>query len=291
MNIDERRLTELIEESKDGQADAMAAARASLPVLEELAHERTVPEPGRPRLRPAPSPLAQQGAGAGTSGFGRTGRGMGLGLVAGGFGALLAALVARPAGADEAADIQMLQTATSLELLAVATYEAALGLPFIKDGNKVVVAFAQTTMMQHGEHAKAFQAQTTALGGKPQTQPNPTFSSVVEQAKPSLSAPLDVVKLAAQLEKVATDTYLTNLTELDSTTAKEVMGSVMGVESQHLAVLRAVQALLEAGAPQFIAIPVDLANLPAAAGSVAFPKAFEETPADFVADKKTGAVK
>ncbi len=55
-----------------------------------------------------------------------------------------------------------------------------------------------------------------------------------------------------------------------------LMASVMGVESQHLATLRAVGALLEGGAPQLIAIPTDVAALPAAAGSVAFPKAFEE---------------
>ena len=36
----------------------------------------------------------------------------------------------------------------------------------------MVVKFAQTTMMQHDEHRKAFQAQTKTLGGKAQTKPN-----------------------------------------------------------------------------------------------------------------------
>ena len=58
----------------------------------------------------------------------------------------------RPGGADEALDIQILQTASSLENLAVATYGAALELPFIR-GQAVVKTFAQTTMKQHGEHA------------------------------------------------------------------------------------------------------------------------------------------
>ena len=53
------------------------------------------------------------------------------------------------------------------------------------------------------------------------------------------------------------------------------MASVMGVESQHLAMLRAVGALLARRADDLIAIPVDVAALPAAAGSVAFPEAFE----------------
>ncbi|MBA3653159.1 MAG: ferritin-like domain-containing protein, partial [Actinobacteria bacterium] len=166
-----------------------------------------------------------------------------------------------------------------------------LSLPFIKSGNQVVVKFAETTMKQHDEHKKAFQAQTTALGGKVQDSPNPKFAAVVEQAKPTLKNPLDVVILAATLEQVATNTYLTDLTMFDDQRSKEIMGSVMGVESQHLATLRAVKALLEANAPELIAIPVELAKLPAAAGTVAFPKAFEETPAETVATPETGALK
>ena len=48
------------------------------------------------------------------------------------------------------------------------------------------------------------------------------------------------------------------------------MATVMGVETQHLAVLRAVKALLEGGGADLIKIPTDVAKLPAAAGSVAF---------------------
>ena len=51
------------------------------------------------------------------------------------------------------------------------------------------------------------------------------------------------------------------------------MGSVMGVETQHLATLLAVAALLPANDPSLIAIPVDASKLPAAAGSVGFPDA------------------
>lgn len=65
----------------------------------------------------------------------------------------------------------------------------------------------------------------------------------------------------------------------------------MGVETQHAAVLRAVRALLAGGAPELIKIPIgdDVARLPAAAGSVAFPEAFE--PVTAAAGAETGAVK
>ena len=213
------------------------------------------------------------------------------GLLGGGFGAMLAGLFATPAHADEALDIQILQTASSLEVLAVATYGAALTLDFIKSGNPVVIKFAQTTMMQHDEHRKAFQSQTKALGGKEQTAPNAKFKPIVDATVPTLKASLDVVNLAETLETVATQTYLMNTTQLEDTASKRVMASVMGVETQHAAVLRAVKALLMGGAPQLIKIPIgaDAAKLPAAAGSVAFPEAFE--PVANAAGADTGAVK
>ncbi len=182
-------------------------------------------------------------------------------------------LFARPASAaDGDIDVMQLQTAVSLELLTIATYQAALTLPFIKDGNPVIVAFDETTMMQHDEHRQAFSAQTQALGGTDQTAPNPKYTPIVEQAKPSLTAPIDVVTLGATLEQVATETYLDNLNRFTDVTARVLTASVMGVECQHLATLRAVGALIEVGAPELIKIPLgaDLAKLPAAAGSVAF---------------------
>ena len=65
----------------------------------------------------------------------------------------------------------------------------------------------------------------------------------------------------------------------------------MGVESQHLATLRAVRALLEGGAPQLVKIPIgaDAAKLPAAAGSVGFPDTMPD--ADKASPPQEGAVK
>ena len=62
----------------------------------------------------------------------------------------------------------------------------------------------------------------------------------------------------------------------------------MGVEAQHLAVLRAVGALL-GGAPELIKIPTEPAKLPAAAGSVSFPEPFQGT--DLASPPEEGAVK
>ena len=285
--LDNAAFTALHEESRDIHSDAMRGAHATQEALAEAAHERRS-DPVNPdeivRYNSTRRDL-----------LGRLGLGGGdlarRTLVPGGIAAALTALLARPAAADRPLDVQILQTASSLEILAVATYGAALELDFIKNGNPVVVQFAQTTMKQHDEHRAAFQAQTTKLGGKQQTNPNPKFVPVVEQAKPNLKTPLDVVNLAVTLEDVATQTYLQNIFLLDNDNTKTLMGSVMGVETQHAATLRAVKALLEANMADLIKIPIgaDVSKLPAAAGSVAFPNAFE--PVTTIAEPETGAVK
>lgn len=94
-------------------------------------------------------------------------------------------IVARPAGAQEDVAVQIFQTASSLENLAVQTYGAALGLPFIGD-NPVIQTFAETTMQQHDEHGAAFKEVTADLGGKRQegTNSKNTPVAALERAYP-----------------------------------------------------------------------------------------------------------
>jgi len=180
------------------------------------------------------------------------------------------------AEAGQALDVQIMQTAASLENLAVATYGVALTLPFIggAQANAVVKTFVITTRDQHAEHAKAFNAAAKQLGGKEQTAPDPVLLDVVNKAKPALTGPAAVVDLAITLETGAAQTYGLNTTVLTDSFAKKTAASIMGVELQHVAILNAVKALLAAGAPQLIALPPDATKLPAAAGSVGFPQGF-----------------
>ena len=264
--LDEVALNELISESQDLHTDAMRHSEATLPDLRDLAADRDRSEQ---ILETSVTDDFNESRSALVRNLGLATAGVA------GFGAVTA-LLTQPAAADKNLDVQILQTAVSLELLAVATYGAALTLPFIASGNPVIIKFAQTTMSQHDQHRDAFSAQTKALGGVDQTATNPKYTPIVEAAKPTLATPADVVKLAMTLEQVATETYLADLNMFTDVTSRVLMASVMGVECQHLATLRAVAALL-AGAPDLIKIPIgaDIARLPAAAGSVAFPDAFE----------------
>jgi len=296
VSIDERRLADLMEESNDLHTDAMRGIHDTIPVLTEIREERRKDEIDTDQIdrfnEGRRKALKTMGMGAG----GIAARG----AIYGSLGSLFTGLLASPAHADKNLDIQILQTASSLERLAINTYNAAttMNLGGIGDvtgtAGAVIKKFVMTTVMQHDEHRKGFQAQTTALGGKPQDVPNRKFQVVVDEAVPTLKVPLDVIILAASLEKVATDTYLVNLSLFEDVKSKEIMASVMGVECQHLATLRAVRALLEGGAPELINIPIGagLADLPAAAGSVAFDGAFEQVmDPQLVAQPDTGDVK
>ena len=270
VEVDQQHLGELIAESKDLQSDANRANRSVLSDLRDVGRSR--------RNQPVDLDDVRRYAEGRRTVLRRGGFGLGAlaarGLAGTAFGAAITSIVARPVSAQEDVDIQILQTAASLENLAVATYGAALGLPFFGD-NATVVAFAETTRMQHSEHGAAFNAQAEALGGQRQDATNPKYTPIVEDATPGLTDYAAVVELAATLEEVAQDTYLANLSLLSDADTKLLMGTVMAVETQHLATLRAVGALLGA-APELIAIPTDVAALPAAAGSVAFPEPFEE---------------
>lgn len=273
MRLDDRLLGELITESRDLQVDAMRDVTQIARDLPE-AHRETQELTSDPALiadwnRERRALLRNGGLGVGALAS--------RGLLGTAFGSAVLGIVAAPAAAQEGDDlvIQIMQTAASLENLAVQTYEAALGLPFF-DQNQVVVTFAETTMQQHDEHGAAFNAQAEALGGRKQMGTNPKYTPIVEDEASGLTDYLAVVELAKTLEEVAQDTYLANLSLLPPGDNRRLMASVMAVETQHLATLRAVGALLEADLPQLIAIPTDVSALPAAAGSVAFPEPFEE---------------
>lgn len=269
MAIDDLRLRDLLDQSQDLHSDAMTTSRDSLDELVEIGHEERTSDSAI--LAPVDEATRRHTL---LGGLPKTGV-----LAAAGLGTAMAALIASPAFADKAMDVQMLQTAASIENLAVATYDTALTLDFIggASANAVVKAFVQKTKEQHQQHAEAFNAAATRLGGKAQDQPDPVLLGVVNNAKPGLTGPAEVVDLAIALEDGAAQTYVANTGTYSNRNARSVAASIMGVEAQHVAILYAVKALVAGGAADLIALPPDAAKLPAAAGSVGFPNAFYPT--------------
>lgn len=276
--LDEPALRGLTEQSRDIHADAVRAAREPLANMVELGQQVRAGggvDPDENRAFAAENRRRLIGAGKWAGGL----------LAATGVISALADLIGSSAFASTGTDVQVLQTASAIEVLAVSTYKTALSLPYVggSSANPVLKAFATTTMSQHADHLAAFQSATTALGGRRQTKPDPAFVPVVNKAVGSITSAgpsqgtLMVVALALELENVAAETYVNNMRLLSDPNAKKVTASIMGVEAQHVAVLRAVQALLQGGDGAAITLPPPVAKLPAAAGSVGFPDPFYPT--------------
>jgi rubrerythrin len=246
-NLDTRQLAELTVESQDLNSDAVRITRQALDEYTQQQHEET----GSRRSR--------------------------TGLMAGLAGGALLLGAGRAAAATDSNDIMALQTAASIENLAVSVYTTASGLSFISGGNATVAAFITKTTAQHTAHAQAFNAAITQAGGKTQTGADPKYAAVVKAALPGIKTPADVVNLAITLEDVAAQTYTKNVSQVSSSALRTLFGSVAPVEAQHRSVLLAVQALLAGNDASLIAIPTQPGSLPAAAGSVGFPASFYPT--------------
>jgi hypothetical protein len=278
VEFDETALSELIEESQDTHADALRAASEPLQDLVDMGRDARAG-------RGLDADESRDFASANRQRLARTAKRAGGLLAATGVVAAIADFIGGPAFAASGTDVQVLQTASSIEVLAINTYKTALGLPYIggSSANPVIKTFATTTMQQHTDHLAAFQAATTSLGGTKQTKPDPAFVALADQAVATIAkaspanGALLVVGLALELENIAAETYVNNMSLLSNANAKKVTASIMGVEAQHVAILNAVQALLKAGAAADITLPRPAAKLPAAAGSVGFPNAFYPT--------------
>ncbi|MFE4536970.1 ferritin-like domain-containing protein [Streptomyces scopuliridis] len=174
-------------------------------------------------------------------------------------------------------DIMALQTAASLENLAVSVYRTAAALPFIKDGNATLQEFIATTTLHHEEHAKAFNTAAVQAGGQQQTGTDPKYAAVVQRALPAARTPEDLVALALSLEDVAAQTYAKDVGLAGTARLRRLFGSVAPVEAQHRATLLVIRSLLGSGGSDLIAIPTDAAALPAAVGTAGLPDSFYPT--------------
>ncbi|GAC1580256.1 MAG: hypothetical protein NVS3B18_13920 [Candidatus Dormibacteria bacterium] len=263
MTYDERTFTELIEVCEDLHSDGMRTAREGLDEAVEVGLER--------RMR---GEIDSHDSGRRT--FLRRSL-FAAGALGTGFGALQLARSTVLVAADSATDIQMLQTAASIENLAIAVYQKAAGLPAAVSGasNPVILKFVQMTTAQHMDHANAFNSAVTRLGGKTQTGiDQPVYDGVVTPALPLIKAPGDVINLAKTLEDAAAQTYIKFGSTVDDAGAVAVFASIAPVEAQHAAVLIAVGAIAGIGGLSAVTLPPNLTSLPAVAGSIAFPKNF-----------------
>ena len=139
MTGDPRSLGELLEESQDLQSDAV---RSTIQPLAELSDRGTASiDEGDPVENQRFAAEHRKALAASIGGGG---------LLAAAGGGLLVGMLASPAFASSSPDVQMLQTAASIEVLAVNTYTTALTLPYIGGAvGGIILAFGGGFLLQH----------------------------------------------------------------------------------------------------------------------------------------------
>lgn len=192
-------------------------------------------------------------------------------------GALLHLFRTVPASADQALDVQILQTAASIENTMVSAYDNILASPLLTSptANATVKALLTGARAHHNDHGLAYNDLAGRLGGKTQTGPNSSVSQLVTRERGRLAELGGVVELAVQLETVAAQTYQNNLASLADVNARRLCASILAVESQHLAALLIARSLTAARTPDLITLDSGTASrLPEDAGRAGFPEPF-----------------
>jgi len=134
-------------------------------------------------------------------------------------------------------DQTIARTAASLEIFAVAVYDKAImNAAALKISDPVAKA-AVLFKGQHDEHAKAFNAAATQLGGTPYTEPNPAAAKAFEAQIAALKTEQDVLKFAFALEQIAAQTYQGVGMKLSTPALRQTAMTVGGVEARHMAIL------------------------------------------------------
>lgn len=156
-----------------------------------------------------------------------------------GSGTTTTAAAAVGSGGAEDMDLTLLRTATSLEVSAVDTYDAA-----IESGLVTTAAIADAATLfrdQHQEHADLLSTATTEAGGEAYDEPNAFLQeNVIDPALEGLTDENSVVELALQMEDVAAQTYAFAAGALTTAELRQAIMTIGGVEARHAAVLYGV---------------------------------------------------
>jgi hypothetical protein len=147
-------------------------------------------------------------------------------------------------GAGANSDLQIAALATSLENLAVATYQGGIDAATAGKLGKVppaVVTFAQTAQKQHKDHAAAWNAILSGAGKSAVTGVDMTVkTAVIDPAFAQVKDVSGLAMLALQLEEVAAATYLASIGLIKDPGGIKTSASIHPVELQHAAILNFV---------------------------------------------------
>ncbi len=146
------------------------------------------------------------------------------------------------AGAQAGRDPQLAAFAESVELVAVAAYEA--GIAFLSED---LAPLLQTLSAHHAEHAEAW---AEIAGDLATGQPNELLIAALTEAIDGFSGQSEVLRFARDLENQLSVTCGHLLTQLEDADAATTAATILPVESSHAAALSfELGEGLEAGFP------------------------------------------
>ena len=136
-------------------------------------------------------------------------------------------------------DTNLLRTATSLEILAVDTYQTAIDSGLI--GQAAILEAFTLFRDQHDDHRAALQQATEEYAGTGTAYEETNQflqDTVVGPALEALTDEESVISLALRLETLAAESYVWSAGRLSTTTLRQAIMGIGGVEGRHQAVLR-----------------------------------------------------
>lgn len=137
---------------------------------------------------------------------------------------------------DADRDVVLVNTALSLEVLAVDTYQVLLESPLVTSATTIDVA----TVFQshHAQHREALVPLVEAAGAEPFLTANPVVKAAfVDPQIFNAAAEADLVRLAWDLEQAAAQTYVHAATALSTAAQRSTVMTISGVEARHAAIL------------------------------------------------------
>lgn len=137
-------------------------------------------------------------------------------------------------------DLAVAATAASLENLGVYAYNAGITAATAGKLGTVppaVVTFAKTAMMQHADHAKAWNSALTGAGKPAVTATDPALTPTVNAAFAKVTNVTELGQLALLVENIAAQTYQGAIPALSATSSIGVAATIQPVEMQHAAIL------------------------------------------------------
>lgn len=155
--------------------------------------------------------------------------------------------------ADADVDVSLLNTALSLEVLAIDTYQAAFDFGLIQSAP--VIDAATLFQQHHREHRDLLVGAVESAGAEPFLTPNPVVrAALVDPSLASISGEGDFLTLARDLEQASAQLHVHATTSLSTQALRSTAMSIAGVAARRSKLL---VLLGDLGSERLAFVPTD----------------------------------